>query len=48
MRMGDQEWEGIGRVLDAEQDAEAYLNVRQLAREKYGWGEGLTVEIRRL
>ena len=31
----------------AEQDAETYLNVRQLAREKYGWGEGLPVEIRR-
>ena len=46
IRLADQEWEGVGRVLDAEQDAEAYLDARQLSREKYGWGEGLPVEIR--
>lgn len=48
VRVTDQEWDGVGRILDAEQDAEAYLSVRQLAREKYGWGEGLPVEIRRI
>ena len=47
VRVADQEWNGVARVLDPEQDADAYLTVRQLAREKYGWGEGLPVEIRR-
>jgi deazaflavin-dependent oxidoreductase (nitroreductase family) len=48
VRIGDEQWTGSARVLDAEKDTEAFLNVRQLAREKYGWGEGLPVEIRRL
>jgi deazaflavin-dependent oxidoreductase (nitroreductase family) len=46
VRIGDQQWSGTARVLDPVEDAEAYLNARQLAREKYGWGEGLPVEIR--
>jgi hypothetical protein len=33
-------------VLDADRDADTYLKTRRLAREKYGWGEGLPVEIR--
>src|ERR1041385_9412515 len=40
VRMGDQEWSGMARILDPETDADAYLNARQLAREKYGGGEG--------
>jgi hypothetical protein len=35
-------------VLDPNEDVETYLNARQLAREKYGWSEGLPVEIRRV
>jgi deazaflavin-dependent oxidoreductase (nitroreductase family) len=48
LRVGTEHWDGVARVLDGGQDAEAYRNARQLAREKYGWGEGLPVEIRRL
>ena len=48
VRVGDQQWNGLGRILDAEEDAESYLKARQLAREKYGWGEGLPVEIRQV
>ncbi len=47
VRVGDQEWDGVARVLHPRQDADDYLNARELAREKYGWGEGLPVEIRR-
>ena len=47
VRVADQQWNGVARVLDPDEDADAYLNARQLAREKYGWGEGLPVEIRR-
>ncbi len=46
VRIGDRQWDGIARVLDPERDAEAYLEACELAREKYGWGEGLPVEIR--
>jgi deazaflavin-dependent oxidoreductase (nitroreductase family) len=48
VRLGDQQWDGLARVLDPGQDEDAYLKARQLAREKYGWGEGLPVEIRRV
>jgi len=48
VRIGDEQWDGVARVLDPEQDADDYLNARQLARDKYGWGEGLPVEIRRM
>jgi deazaflavin-dependent oxidoreductase (nitroreductase family) len=48
VRIGDQEWNGVARVLDPDIDAETYLKARQLAREKHGWGEGLPVEIRRV
>ncbi|MDR7517957.1 MAG: nitroreductase family deazaflavin-dependent oxidoreductase [Armatimonadota bacterium] len=33
------------RVLDAGRDPEAWHLAQRLAREKYGWGEGLPVEI---
>jgi deazaflavin-dependent oxidoreductase (nitroreductase family) len=45
-RIGDEEKNGLARVLDPDREADAYLKVRQLAREKYDWGEGLPVEIR--
>jgi len=47
VRVGDEQWHGLARVLDPEQDKESYLKVQELALEKYGWGEGLPVEIRR-
>jgi deazaflavin-dependent oxidoreductase (nitroreductase family) len=34
------------RVLDETADAEAWTTARDRAREKYGWGDGLPVEIR--
>ena len=45
VRVGDKEWNGLARVLDPEQDRDACVKVRELAGEKYGWGEGLPVEI---
>src|SRR2546426_12610184 len=45
VRIGDQQWDGVARVLDPDKDADAYLKARQRAREKYSWGEGLPVEI---
>ena len=45
VRIGGREYEGAGRVLDEQQDAAAWQRAQSLAREKYGWGEGLPVEI---
>jgi deazaflavin-dependent oxidoreductase (nitroreductase family) len=47
VRMGDERWDGVARLLDPDDDADLYLNARRLAREKFGWGDGLPVEIRR-
>ena len=33
------------RVLDQKADAELWNRAQELAREKYGWGDGLPVEI---
>jgi len=46
VRIGEEKWDGIARVLDPDKDSDSYSNARRLAREKYGWGEGLPVEIR--
>ena len=46
VRVADELWDGLARALDPDHDSEAYLKARELAREKYGWGEGLPVEIR--
>jgi deazaflavin-dependent oxidoreductase (nitroreductase family) len=46
IRLDTSEWNATGQVLDPAQDGELYASVRQLAREKYGWGDGLPVEFR--
>ena len=40
VRIGDRNW------IATEKDAAVCLKARELAREKYGWGDGLPVEIR--
>ena len=45
VRLGKQQFEAMARVLDSERDRATWLTVQQLAREKYGWGDGLPVEI---
>jgi deazaflavin-dependent oxidoreductase (nitroreductase family) len=44
VRIGDRVWEATGRILEMEADGELYARVRELAREKYGWGDGLPVQ----
>ena len=48
VRIGDQEWDGLARVLDAEKDADVFLRARELSRKKYAWGDGLPVEVMRM
>ena len=45
VRLGPDQFEATARVLDETRDQTTWLSVQQLAREKYGWGDGLPVEI---
>jgi deazaflavin-dependent oxidoreductase (nitroreductase family) len=45
IRLGARQFEATARVLDRERDQAAWLTAQRLAREKYGWGDGLPVEI---
>jgi deazaflavin-dependent oxidoreductase (nitroreductase family) len=45
VRLADKTFSATARLLDEEKDAEVWQATQQLAREKYGWGEGLPVEI---
>jgi len=46
VKLGGLVFEATARVLDETRDAEAWNTARDLARKKYGWGDGLPVEIR--
>jgi len=45
IRLGARQFDATARVLDRERDQESWLTAQRLAREKYGWGDGLPVEI---
>jgi deazaflavin-dependent oxidoreductase (nitroreductase family) len=44
-RLGKREFKAEARVLDSQRDAEIWQEAQRLSREKYGWGDGLPVEI---
>jgi deazaflavin-dependent oxidoreductase (nitroreductase family) len=45
VRVQGKEFSARARVLSAENDADLNRQVQQLSHDKYGWGEGLVVEI---
>jgi deazaflavin-dependent oxidoreductase (nitroreductase family) len=45
VRVGEQEFASRARVLSKEQDGELIGEVQALSVKKYGWGDGLVVEI---
>ena len=45
VRLGDLIFSATARVLDENNDSGLWQQVRELSRQKYGWGEGLPVEI---
>ena len=45
VRIGNLQFDGTARVLDCQADRELWDRVAPIARRKYGWGEGLPVEI---
>ena len=45
VRVGDRLFEATARALDQARDAAEWIAVQELARAKYGWGDGLPVRI---
>lgn len=45
VRIEDQTYEATARVLDEKNDSELWKLAQDLERAKYGWGDGLPVEI---
>jgi deazaflavin-dependent oxidoreductase (nitroreductase family) len=45
VRVGGSERDATARVLDETADREVWTLAQELARQKYGWGDGLPVEI---
>ena len=48
VRLGDKEFDATARILDPDVDKAAWELAQHLSSEKYGWGDGLPVEIRSL
>jgi predicted site-specific integrase-resolvase len=45
VRVRERSFAAHARFLSAESDADLNRQVQQLSREKYGWGDGLVVEL---
>ena len=45
VRLAGSSFEATARVLDYNRDRKAWLAAQSLASEKYGWGDGLPVEL---
>lgn len=45
VRLGGRDFSATARALDPERDRPTWEMAQELARKKYGWGEGLPVEI---
>ncbi len=44
-RVADAVFTGLARVVDAAAESELTEAIQDLSREKYGWGDGLVVEL---
>jgi deazaflavin-dependent oxidoreductase (nitroreductase family) len=45
VRVGDRSFAGWARVVDAEEEPQLAADVRARSERKYGWGDGLVVEL---
>jgi deazaflavin-dependent oxidoreductase (nitroreductase family) len=45
VRVGPEEFPARGRVVDADVDPAAHNTAQELSEKKYGWGDGLVVEL---
>ena len=44
-RVGKQSFDGHGRILDSSRDLDLCGEIEQLSNAKYGWSDGLIVEL---
>jgi deazaflavin-dependent oxidoreductase (nitroreductase family) len=44
-RLGPQRFTGMGRIVDGAHEPELWREVRDLSEKKYGWSDGLVVEL---
>jgi deazaflavin-dependent oxidoreductase (nitroreductase family) len=44
--VGEQTFQGTGRVVEAALEPELHQQISQLSEAKYGWGDGLVVELK--
>jgi deazaflavin-dependent oxidoreductase (nitroreductase family) len=47
VRVAGSDFAGTARIVSPESEPELHRKVQSLSREKYGWGDGLVVELRR-
>jgi deazaflavin-dependent oxidoreductase (nitroreductase family) len=45
VRVGDRSFDGRARVVDADAEPDLAADVRARSERKYGWGDGLVVEL---
>ncbi len=45
VRVGPEEFPARGRVIDADADPATHGVAQELSEKKYGWGDGLVVEL---
>lgn len=48
VQVGGSRFAGKARILDRESEPDLWAQIQELSREKYGWGDGLVVEIKPL
>ncbi len=46
VRVQEKRFAACARIVDAAAEAELHAAVQQLSREKYGWGDGVVVELK--
>jgi deazaflavin-dependent oxidoreductase (nitroreductase family) len=45
VRVGGQEFQARARVIDGDADPAVHTSAQELSERKYGWGDGLVVEL---
>lgn len=45
-RVGEYTYNGYARVVEADKEPDLCAQVQRLSEEKYGWGDGLIVELK--
>lgn len=46
VRLGDHRFPATARIIEAQKEPQLHAAVRRLSSDKYGWGDGLIVELK--